>query len=189
MTTFSATKKSEATVAHPRQLVWEVLTDPDTVARLTPMVRSITARGDQWRWQLARMSVLGQSFELAFTEAMTYDPMSTIIFRHAPQADERAGTDGRYELSDAGRDSAGRDGADRDSTGRDSAGRDSGGEGGVDRGSTHLRIALTVTADLPFPRLAKPAVQAAMHAVLTAMGSGFGRSLEKELKTREAGPR
>lgn len=175
MTTFSATKKSEATVPHARELVWEVLTDPETVARLTPMVRSITVTGDQWRWQLAKIAVLGQSFELGFTEAMTYDPMSTITFRHAPQGEERAGTEGRYDLSDA----------DTGSGGAGSGGAGSDGAGPGEAAATHLRIELTVTVDLPFPRLAGPAVQAAMHGVLTAMGSGFGRAIEKELRTRE----
>lgn len=160
MATFSATKTSEATVAHPRDLVWEVLTDPATVARLTPMVRSITAKGDLWRWQLVKIPVLGQSFELGFTEAMTYDPKSMITFAHAPQDGkdtERAGTDGRYELSDT-------DG----------------------KKATLLRIELTVSVDLPFPRLAKPAIQATMQGVLAAMGSGFARSIEKELRARAA---
>ena len=157
--TFSATKTSEATVAHPRDLVWDVLTDPATVAKLTPMVRSITAQGDLWHWQLAKIQILGQSFELGFTEAMTYDPKTTITFAHAPKSakeKERAGTDGRYELSNAGKE------------------------------STHLRIELTVTVDLPFPRLAKPAIQAAMQGVLAAMGTGFARSIEKELRARAA---
>lgn len=157
MATFSATKVSEATVPHSRDLVWEVLTDPTTIAKLTPMVRSITAKGDRWRWQLARIPVLGQSFELGFTEAMAYEPKTSITFTHAPQGDERAGTDGRYDLSDSDK-----------------------------KGSTDLRIELTVTVDLPFPRLAKPAVQATMQGVLTAMGSGFGRAIEKELRARAA---
>ncbi|MFC7490733.1 MULTISPECIES: SRPBCC family protein [unclassified Knoellia] len=159
MATFSATKTSEATVSHPRDLVWDVLTDPATIARLTPMVRSITADGDLWHWQLVRIPVLGQSFELGFTEAMTYDPKSTITFRHAPprQGKELAGTDGRYDLRDA-------DG----------------------EGATRLRIELTVSVELPFPRLARPAIQATMHGVLAAMGAGFARSIEKELRTRAA---
>ncbi|MEO7268494.1 MAG: hypothetical protein ABIW49_04725 [Knoellia sp.] len=158
MATFSATKVSEATVDHPRDLVWEVLTDAAAIARLTPMVRSITAEDDLWRWQLVRIPVLGQSFELGFTEAMSYDPKTTITFAHAPQGKnaERAGTDGRYDLSEAG------------------------------KGSTHLRIELTVTVDLPFPRLAKPAIQATMQGVLAAMGSGFGRAIDKELRSRAA---
>lgn len=146
-------------MAHPRDLVWDVLTDPATVARLTPMVRSITADGDLWHWQLVKIPVLGQSFELGFTEAMTHDPKSSITFRHAPPEAGReiAGTDGRYDLSDAD-----------------------------DEGSTRLRIELSVTVDLPFPRLAKPAIQATMQGVLAAMGAGFSRSIEKELRTRAA---
>lgn len=162
MATFSATKVSEATVAHPRDLVWDVLTDPEAIARLTPMVASITAADDLWHWQLVKIPVLGQSFELGFTEVMTQDPKERITFRHAPAArqqgegTERAGTDGQYDLSDAG------------------------------KGETHLRIELTVTVDLPFPRLAKPAVQTTMQGVLAAMGSGFGRSIEKEFRSRAA---
>ncbi len=158
MAIFTATRRSEATVAHPRALVWDVLTDPATVARLTPMVRSITASGDRWRWQLARIPVLGQTFELAFTEQMSYEPETRISFSHAPEGTERAGTDGRYDLSDA-------DG---------------------DTSSTHLRIELEVSVDLPFPRITRPAVQASMHGVLAAMGSGFARSIEKELRARGA---
>lgn len=157
MATFSAHKTSEATVAHPRELVWDVLTDPEMIARLTPMVESITVDGDRWRWQLTRVHVLGRSFELAFTEEMSYDEPGRITFRHAPEGHERAGTDGRYDLGQA--------------------------EGGA---ATDLRIDLTVTVDLPFPGLARPAVQAAMHGVLSAMGGGFGRSIEKELTARGA---
>jgi len=157
MATFSATKTSEATVSYPRDLVWDVLTDPATVAKLTPMVHSITAEGDLWHWQLVRIPVLGQSVELGFTEAMTYEPKSRITFSHSPKGKERAGTEGRYDLSDT--------------NGKE---------------ATHLRIELEVTVELPFPRLAKPAIQATMQGVLAAMGSGFSRSIEKELRTRAA---
>ena len=157
MATFSATKTSEATVDHPRDLVWAVLTDPDAVARLTPMVASITPTGDRWRWQLTHIPVLGTSFDPAFTEEMSYEEPRRITFRHAPEGEERAGTDGRYDLGEA--------------------------EGGD---ATHLRIELKVTVDLPFPGLARPAVQAAMHGVLTAMGAGFARAMDKELRTRAA---
>ena len=157
MATFTAKKTSEAVVGYPRDLVWDVLTDPTTVAKLTPMVHTITETDKLWHWQLTRIPVLGQSFELGFTEAMTYDPKSRITFAHRPQGEERAGTNGHYELSDA--------------------------EG---KKSTHLQIELAVTVDLPFPGLAKPAIQATMQAVLAAMGSGFARAIEKELKARSA---
>ncbi|WP_404385946.1 hypothetical protein LL946_06435 [Knoellia locipacati] len=157
MATFSATRTSEATVAHPRALVWDVLTDPVTVARLTPMVRSITQVEDRWRWQLARIPVLGQTFELAFTEQMVFEPETRITFSHAPDGKERAGTDGRYDLADAD-----------------------------DETYTHLRIELAVSVDLPFPGITRPAVQASMHGVLAAMGSGFAHSMDKELRARAA---
>lgn len=49
---------------------------------------------------------------------------------------------------------------------------------------TRLAIELGVEVDLPFPRLAKPAVQASMQAVIAAMGVGFARNLERQLATR-----
>ena len=108
---------------------------PETVARLTPMVASITPDGDRWRWQLSRIPVLGRSFELAFTEQMSYDEPSRITFRHAPEGDERAGTDGRYDLSDA-------DG---------------------DTSSTHLRIELEVSVDGCPVRLGQAAALLVLH--------------------------
>jgi carbon monoxide dehydrogenase subunit G len=50
---------------------------------------------------------------------------------------------------------------------------------------TRLAIELGVDVDLPFPRLAKPAVQASMHAVIAGMGIGFARNLERELARRD----
>ena len=49
---------------------------------------------------------------------------------------------------------------------------------------TRLSIELGVEVDLPFPRIAKPAVQASMQAVIAAMGVGFARNLERQLKSR-----
>ena len=49
---------------------------------------------------------------------------------------------------------------------------------------TRLSIELGVDVDLPFPRLAKPAVQASMQAVIAAMGVGFARNLERQLRSR-----
>jgi carbon monoxide dehydrogenase subunit G len=48
---------------------------------------------------------------------------------------------------------------------------------------TRLTIDLGVHVDLPFPRLARPAVQASMHAVIAAMGAGFARNLDRQLKS------
>ena len=51
---------------------------------------------------------------------------------------------------------------------------------------TRLSIELGVDVDLPFPRLAKPAVQASMQAVIAAMGVGFAHNLERQLTTGRA---
>ncbi|KQZ89274.1 hypothetical protein ASD62_08100 [Phycicoccus sp. Root563] len=49
---------------------------------------------------------------------------------------------------------------------------------------TLLAIDLGVHVDLPFPRIAKPAVQATMQGVIAAMGAGFAHNLDRHLKSR-----
>jgi carbon monoxide dehydrogenase subunit G len=49
---------------------------------------------------------------------------------------------------------------------------------------TQLAIDLGVHVDLPVPRIAKPAVQASMQAVIGAMGAGFAHNLDRHLKGR-----
>ena len=57
----------------------------------------------------------------------------------------------------------------------------------ADSGSgTRLSIELGVHVDLPFPKLAKPAVQASMHGVLAAMGAGFAHNLDRQLRAVRA---
>jgi hypothetical protein len=153
MTWFSASTQSRAVVAAPRDAVWKALTDPGVVATLTPLVHHITASGDSWRWQMARVPVLGMSVTPSFTEQMTFTDGYRIEYTHAPPADacERTGADGWYELGDA-----------------------------VD-GGTDLAISLTVKVELPLPRAAGPAVRAAMSGVMATMGAGFSRNLLKHL--------
>lgn len=150
MTSFSASKRSTAVVPHPRAAVWGVLRDAGTVARLTPMVRSIEDHGDTWIWKLAPIEVLGKSIGLSFTERMEFTPQERIVYAHAADRDERAGVAGTYELADH-------------------------------PSGTRLTIDLGVEVDLPFPKLAKPAVHGSMQAVIAAMGVGFARNLEREL--------
>ena len=102
VTAFSASKRSTAVVPFTRTAVWEVLTDPHQVARLTPMVRSIQPRGDLWLWKLAPIEVLGRSVGLSFTERMEFTPQERIVYTHTPTGDERAGVEGTYLLADAG---------------------------------------------------------------------------------------
>jgi carbon monoxide dehydrogenase subunit G len=161
VTRFRATKRSSAVVPFDRAAVWAVLIEPSLVARLTPMVRSIEADGDLWRWRLAPIEVLGRSIGLSFTEHMELTPQERIRYSHAPDGDERAGVEGTYTLADAR-----------------AAGQDRGeGDG------TRLGMVLEVHVDLPFPSLARPAVQASMHAVLATMGTGFAHQLERHLRS------
>lgn len=155
MTWFTATTTSEGVVSASRADVWAALTDADLVARLTPLVHSITVDGDRWRWQLAALPVLGTSVTPAFTEQMTFTDKSRIDYTHAPRAGkpERYGVEGRYDLAD------------------------------TDAG-TELYITLSVSADLPMPRVSGPAVRAAMRRVMATMGAGFERGLRKHLGGR-----
>ena len=154
MTRFSADTRAQAVVAAPQDAIWDALTDPDLVARLTPFVRRIGGKGRHWRWDLAGLSVLGVGFSPSFTELMEYDEPRRIDFRHDPPAgvSERAAVAGWYELEE------------------------------VEDG-TLLTTSLEVTVDLPLPRASRPAVRAAMTAVLAQMGERFSRNLLDHLGT------
>ena len=49
-------------------------------------------------------------------------------------------------------------------------------------GGTHLSIDIDITARLPFPKIMGPAVRTAMTVVMTQMGNGFARNLDKHLR-------
>lgn len=149
---FETSTESEATVPATPEAIWEVLTDPDAVARLTPLVEHIEADGDLWRWQMARVPVLGVSLTPAFTEHMQFQQGRRIDYTHTPPdgGREHAGVDGWYELR------------------------------GTDRG-TLLGVGLTVKVDLPLPRLSGPAVRTAMRTVMAGIGTGFSRNLLRHL--------
>lgn len=153
MTWFQVTDVSEAVVRAERARVWALLTDPDALVRMTPLLQSIDTDGDRWTWQLGALKVVGRGLAPRFTEQMTFSDGERIEFLHSPPpgSSENAGVDGSYELSDHA------DG-------------------------TNLAISFTVKAKLPVPSLAKPAVQTAMKGVLATMGNGFGRNLETELR-------
>ena len=71
MTTFASRNRSRATVPAPRSSIWEVLSDPDALAELTPLVSKITVHGRTWDWQLSGISALGICVAPTFSEAMT----------------------------------------------------------------------------------------------------------------------
>ena len=152
MTVFRHTTSDQAFVAAPQAAIWAVLTDPDLLPRLTPLLRAITADGDTWRWEMVRIAALGVSIEPFFTEAMRFTPESRIDFHHAPPAGtrERTGAEGWYRLEPHG-------------------------EG------TTLSIELTYSVDLPLPRASGPAVRGVMKAMMDRTGDRFSKNLQQHL--------
>ncbi len=149
MTTFTASTSARAVVPVPRARVWEVLVDPDLVARLTPFIGSIEPAGaDHWIWHLTGLTVLGRGFSATFTERMALDEGRRIEFTHDPPdgAQERAGVHGWYVLGD-------------------------------DDAGVLLEISLEICIDLPLPRVSGPAVRTAMRGVIATMGDRFSRNL------------
>jgi len=148
MATFSTANRSTATVTAPVDAVWDVLTDPDQIARLTPFLHSVKEEGEHWVWQLSKVPVLGANFSFTFRERMAFDEPHRIDFTHdpAPDADEGAGVVGWYELTPRA-------------------------------AGTHLETSMEITVDLPFPGMLRPAVSTAMKGVVTLMGQRFSHNL------------
>ncbi len=151
MTTFTASTTAEAIVPVERKLVWDVLIDPALVARFTPFVSSIEAKGDDWIWTLSGLKVAGKSFGATFTEKMTLEDGVRIEFTHDPPAGskERAGVHGWYALSDH-----------------------PGPEGGV-----LLETSLEICVDLPLPKVSGGVVRSTMKGVMHQMGDRFSKNL------------
>lgn len=152
MATFSHTRRDTAEVPHPVEAVWDLLVDPEAIARFTPLVARIDVDDQgRWVWCLSRVPLPGRRLDLTMTEDMTFTPRTRIEFTHDPLTDGvRAGAEGHYGLepTDAG---------------------------------TRLSIELTVSARLPIPGVARPAVEAAMHQALNQMGNRFSARLLAEL--------
>jgi len=152
MASFSSRNQSTAVVPAKRDAIWAVLSDPEALAELTPLVKAITADGDLWCWQLGGISALGVSVSPSFTERMTFAEGERIEFSPEPPfGTQRAGADGTYLLSDA------------------------------PEGVTRLAIDITISAELPLPRLAKGAVEKVMAATMTKTGDRFARNLYQRL--------
>jgi carbon monoxide dehydrogenase subunit G len=154
VTRFSARDRSTEVVQADQGALWKALTDPDLLSRLTPYLHSIDAEGDLWRWNMARIPVLGVSVAPSFTERMTFDEPRRIEFTHDPESgQEKAGVEGTYELE------------------------------GVE-GGTRLAIDIDICVDLPLPGMARGAVERAMRGVIAAMGRRFAANLLRHLSDR-----
>lgn len=148
MATFTASTRSEAVVKADRMKVWEAITDPELLPRLTPYLSRIVADGDHWRWEMVKLPVLNLTIAPSFTEKMTFEEGKRIEFTHDPPAGskERAAAEGWYELreTDAG---------------------------------TELSIDLSLAVDLRLPRASAPAVNKVMQRVMDGMGDKFAANL------------
>jgi carbon monoxide dehydrogenase subunit G len=156
MAVFSRTRHDVADVPHPVAAVWDVLVDPDAIARLTPLVASIDVDPqERWVWCLQGVPIPGRRLDLTMTQEMAFTPTSRIDFTHPPLGSGiKAGAEGRYLLEPGGDD------------------------------ATRLSIDLTVSAQLPLPAVARPAVHTVMQRVLNQMGNRFAANLLAELRAR-----
>ena len=158
MTTFTTSTRNEAVVTATPQEVWAKISDPDTVARLTPFLERVAERGDHWVWELQKIPILGKSFSFTFTERMSFDEPRRMEFRHDPDAadgTESAGVEGWYDLTEH-------------------------------EDGTRLETSMEISVDLPFPRIARSGVQTGMKGVVGAMGQRFAQNLLRELGASQA---
>jgi len=152
VTTFTVSTSSEEVVRSTRPEVWAALTDTDLIARFTPYLRRIDADGDRWTWHLVRIPLLGSMVSPSFTEVMTFDEPSRIDFAHDPARSDEQAGVGGRYLLEE------------------------------IVGGTHLSIELTISVELPFPRLARPVVETAMRAVVGTMGDRFAHNFVRHLE-------
>jgi carbon monoxide dehydrogenase subunit G len=151
MTRYSAHNQSSATLKSSRKEVWEALTDPKLLPKLTPYLHTIEVDGDRWTWNVAKVPLLGKSIGTCFTEVMTFEEPRRIGFKHDPEeAEERSAVEGEYILEEAGQ-------------------------------GTRVSIDIGVTVDLPFSRVARRAVEGGMTAVMALMGRRFASNLLRHL--------
>ena len=153
MTVFRARNASSSTVPAPTQAIWELVTDPTTLAELTPLVSSIEAAGSTWTWSLDGITALGVTVDAVFTVRMEFIDGRRIVFSHEPPAGGRelAGLAGSYELTPDG------------------------------DGQTDLAIDLTLSVDLPLPALSRKAVEGVLRTTMRTTGRRFAANLYDRL--------
>lgn len=153
MPTFRSRHRSVVTVAAPPDAIWQLLTDPERVVALTPLVKRISGRRDVWRLTLAGVSRLGYDIAPSFTERMTFVQISRIEFHHDPPPGrhERIGIDGTSQITRVG------------------------------ETASKMAIDLTLSLELPLPELARTAVERLMARMMRRTGRGVVGSMHREL--------
>lgn len=153
MPRFNARNTSRADVPAPRREIWEILTDPDALAELTPLLEGIRVDGDHWCWKLGGIRALGVEVAPSFTERMIFEEPARITFRHDPPAGavERAGAEGVYDLIAPSDD------------------------------ATQLSIDISLHVELPLPTLSRRAVERVMSSTMDRTGEVFGQRLYRRL--------
>ncbi|WP_297741451.1 SRPBCC family protein [Nocardioides sp.] len=156
MNRFRARTTSTARLRSSPEQVWGVLTDPELLPVLTPYLQRIEVHPasdgpDRWTWHLTHIPVMSATVMPVFTEVMTFEKPTRIVFAHDPaKTEERTGVEGSYVLAP-------------DGTG------------------TRVAIDLEIWCDLPLPRLSRIAVQTVMHGVVAAMGKRFATNMVRHL--------
>ncbi len=149
VTRFESTNVSEADVPAPREKIWAVVTSPERLAQLTPVIEHIAANGDLWCWQLKNISALGARVAPSFTEYMSFEEGRRLAYEHRPQPGktERAGAKGTYTLAD------------------------------LPDGGTHLSVDLTLHVEMPLPAVSRRAVERVMLTMMARTGEKFAENL------------
>jgi carbon monoxide dehydrogenase subunit G len=151
MATFTAKNSSSATLKSSRVDIWDALTDPVLLPRLTPYLHRIDVDGDRWTWHVAKVPMLGKSIGSTFTEVMTFDELKRIGYERDPRrTEEKTRVTGEYRLEEVG-------------------------------SGTRVSIELEVSVELPFPKAMHRPVEGAIGAVMAAMGRRFASNLLRHL--------
>lgn len=151
MTRFTASNKSAATLKSSRKDIWDALTDPKLLPKLTPYLHRIDVDGDRWTWHVTKVPVLGKDIGSTFTEVMTFDEPDRIGFEHdSERSEEQTEVNGEYRLR-------------------------------PDGSGTHVAIDLGVTVELPFPKAMRRPVERSIATVMALMGRRFARNLLRHL--------
>ena len=149
MAWFRARNISTSTVPVPADVIWPIITDPQQLAGLTPLIESIEPRNDLWTWRLHGIEALGLTVAAVFTESMTFIDERQIRFEHTPPAGstERTGVRGVYDVDP------------------------------ISETATGLRVDLTLSVELPLPRAARPAVERILQTSMRLTGRRFAENL------------